>query len=143
MKKPPLRTAERATLFGVRYTANTSVIPGTYSISSVYTFLLVVTDGYEMASSLVTVDRAFANLHLSGVKTGGVAFRGFSSSTSGTPKLESSIPLYLYASVKELNVGWTALTPASGVTSPNSSNYGGGALQVWKIGPYLFIKGSV
>ena len=133
----------RDILFGNGYTANTSIIPGAYSISSVYTFLLVVTDGYETSSSLVTVDRAFANMHLSGVRTGGVAFGVFSSSTFGAPKLESSFPLYLYAGVNELNVGWTALTPASGVTSPNSNYYGGGALRVGRVGSHVYIKGSV
>ena len=141
----PVRSlnVSRDVLFGVGYSANTSVIPGTYSISSVYTFLLVVTDGYETATSLVTVDRAFANMHLSGKTTGGVAFGRFSSSTQGSPKLESDFPAYFYGGIADLGMNWVTLTPASGVTTPNSNYYGGGALCVAKVGGHVFIRGSV
>ena len=40
-------------------------------------------------------------------------------------------------------MNWIALTPASGVTSPNSNLYGGGALCVAKVGGHVFIRGSV
>ena len=90
----PVRSlnVSRDILFGVGYSANTSVIPGSYSIASVYTFLLVVTDGYETATSLVSVDRAFANMHLSGHSTGGVAIGKFSAATYGHPLFECEFP---------------------------------------------------
>ena len=89
------------------------------------------------------VARAFANLHLSGLKTGGVAFGRFSSATLNIPKFESDFPAYLYGGVKDLGMNWVSLTPASGVTSPNSNLYGGGALCVAKVGGHVFIRGSV
>ena len=39
-------------LFGVGYSANTSVLPGTFVNGSVYSFLLVVTDSIEIASAM-------------------------------------------------------------------------------------------
>ena len=104
---------------------------------------MVVTDGYETASSLVTVDRAFANMHLSGKTTGGVAFGRFSSSTQGAPKLESDFPAYFYGGIADLGMTWVTLTPASGVTTPNENLYGGGALCIAKEGGHVFIRGSV
>ena len=82
----------RDVLFGVGYSANTSVLPGTYANGSVYSFLLVVTDGIETASATCVVDRAFANLHLSGQSTGGVAIGKFSSATYGNPLFECEFP---------------------------------------------------
>ena len=75
----------RDVLFGVGYSANTSVLPGTFANGSVYSFLLVVTDGIETASAMCVVDRAFANLHLSGQPTGGVAIGKFSAAAYGNP----------------------------------------------------------
>ena len=82
----------RDVLFGVGYSANTSVLPGTYANGSVYSFLLVVTDGIETASATCVVDRAFANLHLSGQSTGGVAIGKFSAATYGNPLFECEFP---------------------------------------------------
>ena len=38
---------------------------------------------------------------------------------------------------------WIPLTPASGVTTPGTNNYGGGALCVGQVGKHVFIRGSV
>ena len=134
---------DRDVLFGVGYSANTAVLPGTFSNGSVYSFLLVVSDGYETATAQISVDRAFANMHLSGKASGGVAFGRFSTSTQGNPKLECDYPAYFFGGVSELGVTWIELTPASGVTSPNSNLYGGGALCIGKVGNHVFIRGSV
>ena len=134
---------DRDVLFGVGYSANTSVLPGTFANGSVYSFLLVVTDGIETASAMCVVDRAFANMHLSGKTTGGVAFGRFSSSEQNKPMLECDYPAYLYGGISELGMNWITLTPASGVTSPNSNLYGGGALCVARVGGHIFIRGSV
>ena len=90
---------DRDVLFGVGYSANTSVLPGTFSNGSVHSFLLVVTDGYETATAQISVDRAFANMHLSGKSTGGVAFGRFSTATQGSPKLECDYPAYFYGGI--------------------------------------------
>jgi len=134
---------DRDVLFGVGYSSNTAILPGTFNNGSVFSFLLVVSDGYETATAQITVDRAFANLHLSGKTSGGVAFGRFSTAQQGVPKFECDYPAYLYGGVSELGMDWLPLTPASGVTSPNSNLYGGGALCVAKVGPHVFIRGSV
>ena len=89
---------DRDVLFGVGYSANTSVLPGTFVNGSVYSFLLVVTDGIETASAMCVVDRAFANLHLSGQPTGGVAIGKFSAATYGNPLFECAFPIVLSGS---------------------------------------------
>ncbi|MGX8705124.1 MAG: hypothetical protein ACSW8J_00950 [bacterium] len=89
---------DRDILFGVGYSANTSVLPGTFVNGSVYSFLLVVTDGIETASAMCIVDRAFANLHLSGQPTGGVAFGKFSAAAYGNPLFECAFPIVLSGS---------------------------------------------
>ena len=89
---------DRDVLFGVGYSANTSVLPGTFANGSVYSFLLVVTDGIETASAMCVVDRAFANLHLSGQPTGGVAIGKFSAATYGNPLFECAFPIVLSGS---------------------------------------------
>ena len=88
----------RDVLFGVGYSANTSILPGTFANGSVYSFLLVVTDGIETASAMCVVDRAFANLHLSGQSTGGVAIGKFSAATYGNPLFECAFPIVLSGS---------------------------------------------
>ena len=40
-------------------------------------------------------------------------------------------------------MNWITLTPASGVTSPNSNLYGGGAFCVARVGGHILIRGSV
>ena len=83
---------ERDVLFGVGYSANSGIIPGTFANGSAYSFLLVVTDGIETASATCVVDRAFANMHLSGKPTGGVAFGKFSAATVNHPLFECEYP---------------------------------------------------
>ena len=89
---------DRDVLFGVGYSANTSVLPGTFANGSVYSFLLVVSDGIETASAMCVVDRAFANLHLAGLSTGGVAIGKFSAATYGNPLFECAFPIVLSGS---------------------------------------------
>lgn len=115
----------------------------TFNTAYNYTLTFTIGDAYDQAVFSVLVARAFANLHLSGLKTGGVAFGRFSSATLNIPKFESDFPAYLYGGVKDLGMNWVSLTPASGVTSPNSNLYGGGALCVAKVGGHVFIRGSV
>lgn len=88
----------RDVLFGVGYSANTSVLPGSFVNGSVYSFLLVVSDGIETASAMCVVDRAFANLHLAGLSTGGVAIGKFSAATQGNPLFECAFPIVLSGS---------------------------------------------
>lgn len=63
-------------------------------------FLLWFGDEFESAQAGMLVVRAFANMHLSGMETGGVCFGGFSSSLNGRPKLESYYPAYFYGGIE-------------------------------------------
>ena len=86
-------------------TDSTSAITTTFSNGSDWSFLLVVTNGYETRSASASIPRAFANLHLSGCSTGGACFGGFSKSAEGTPMLESYYPAYLYGGIALANGG--------------------------------------
>lgn len=75
------------------------LISQTFSNGSNWNFLLAFGDEYEKVIANTDVSRAFANLHLSGKKTGGACFGGFSSSENGEPKLESYYPAYFYRGI--------------------------------------------
>lgn len=92
-------TSERTKLLnGV--TDDVSIIDEmTFSNASTWDFLLVFGDEYENVSLRRNIFKAFANLHLSGRKNGGVAMGGFSSATDDAPKFECFYPAYFYGGV--------------------------------------------
>ena len=57
-----------------------------------WSFLLVISNGYETKYVYSDVPASFANVHLAGLSTGGVAFGKFSSSTQGHPLFENEYP---------------------------------------------------
>ena len=57
-----------------------------------YTLQFTIGDVYNTCVFSVLVARAFANVHLSGCTTGGVAFGKFSASTEGSPIFECEYP---------------------------------------------------
>lgn len=63
-----------------------------FSNGSDWAFLLVLHNGWEAAAAYVTLGRAFANVHLSGASTGGVAFGKFSAAEEGAPLFECAYP---------------------------------------------------
>lgn len=77
------------------------LITQTFVNISNWNFLLVFGDAYESASAAFSVSRAFANVHLSGKSTGGVALGGFSTSEEGDPKFESHYPAHFYAGISD------------------------------------------
>lgn len=79
-----------ALLAGV--TDDASLATQTFSNGSNWSFLLVFGDDYETASAPASIALAFANVHMSGASTGGVAFGRFSSSSEGNPKFECAYP---------------------------------------------------
>ena len=121
-------------------TDSTSAITTTFSNGSDWYFLLVVSNGYESNSATCSISRAFANLHLSGCTTGGVAFGKFSASTENEPKFECVYPAYLYGGIAQIGDGWTYLTPINGTTP---AAFGGGALRCRKIGSLCIVDGSI
>lgn len=74
------------------------------SIGSSYTITLTIGDEFEQVVYVDNISRAFANIHLSGVKTGGVALGMFSTSAVGNPKFESAYPAHLYGGFGEETV---------------------------------------
>lgn len=78
-----------------------SVFEGeTFSNGASYSGQLTIGTAYESATQAFTVARAFANMHLSGASTGGVAFGSFSSSTEGNPLFESRYPAIFYEGIE-------------------------------------------
>lgn len=80
-------------------TDSSSIISGTYSNGTDYSLSLTVSNGYESVSATVSILKSFANVHLSGVSTGGVCFGGFSSATANKPKFECYFPAYFYGGI--------------------------------------------
>ena len=68
----------------------------TFSNASAWEFLLVFGDEYESASLRRSFSKAFANVHFSGRKNGGVAFGCFSSATDNNPMFECRYPSHFY-----------------------------------------------
>jgi hypothetical protein len=79
-------------------TDSTSAITTTFSNGSDWSFLLVVSNGYETRSATANIPRAFANVHMSGCRTGGVAFGKFSGATENNPLFECAYPIVLNGS---------------------------------------------
>ena len=77
---------------------STSAITTTFSNGSDWSFLLVVSNGYETRSATANIPRAFANVHMSGCRTGGVAFGKFSGATENNPLFECAYPIVLNGS---------------------------------------------
>ena len=80
-------------------TNSTSAITATFSAATDWYFLLTVSNGYETTNAYGSIPRAFANIHLAGLSTGGVAFGKFSSSTQGKPLFECEFPAYFNAGI--------------------------------------------
>ena len=80
-------------------TNSTSAVTATFSAATDWYFLLTVSNGYETSNAYGSIPRAFANIHLAGLTTGGVAFGKFSSSTQGNPLFECEFPAYFNAGI--------------------------------------------
>ena len=110
-------------------TGSTSAITTTFSNGSDWYILLVVSNGYESNSATCSIPRAFANLHLSGCTTGGIAFGKFSASTENVPKFECMYPAYLYGGIAQIGDGGASVLTQMGVqwgqTAAQSVSSGG------------------
>lgn len=89
----------------------------TFSNGTNWAFLLKYGDAYESANGLTSIARAFANVHLSGASTGGVAFGKFSASTEDNPLFECEYPAVFGAGV---TVNPEALLKVVSVTASGS-----------------------
>ena len=121
-------------------TDDKDLIPDTYSKAYDWDFLLVFGDEYESFQGRFNLGMAFANMHLSEKKKGGVCFGGFSTSTDTKPKLESYFPAYFKSGINQLGEKWEQLTPLNGTTP---ADLGGGALRCRKVENKRIIEGSI
>lgn len=84
-------------------TDSAELITDTFANTGNWNFLLVFGDDYESAEAILSIPKAFANVHLSGRSTGGVAFGGFSTSEESAPKFECHYPGYFYGGIQGVN----------------------------------------
>ena len=82
-------------------TDSTAAVTQTFSNGSDCAFLLQVSNGYETASAFSEIDRAFANVHLSGNTNGGVTFGGFCD-RNNPGRFECYYPAFFYGGI---NIG--------------------------------------
>lgn len=80
------------------------LIFNSFSNASNWNFMLMFGDEYENSGLRTGISKAFANVHLSGRKTGGVCLGGFSTSGNGEPKFESHYPGYFYKGIDGVNI---------------------------------------
>lgn len=88
----------------------TNVIDRTagWGLNSNWHFALVLTDGYETARVDAELPKAFANMHLAGLSTGGVRFGGYCSrSTQDNPAFECDYPIYADGGIPSLDYSTT------------------------------------
>lgn len=94
-----------------------------------YTLLFTIGDAYNTYSFSVLVARAFANVHMSGCPTGGVAFGKFSAATEDNPLFECEFPAQFNGGIDAVGkvessraaLGFqSGYVPAVGTTSSNS-----------------------
>lgn len=103
-----VNVAVASMLAGISESAPGILASYTFSPAQTYTLTANFAAGTESAPPYaVEVGYAFANLHLAGCKTGGVAFGMFSTATENNPKLESSYPLYAYGGIANIVGGRT------------------------------------
>ena len=95
-------------------TESTNAISGTFSNGNDWSFLLVVSNGHETAKAYTSIPRAFANVHLSGCTTGGVAFGKFSGATEGSPIFECEYPALFSAGINGVTNYSTDEVPTGG-----------------------------
>lgn len=125
-------------------------ISDTISASSNYYLKIAFNDPYEPCSAIVSIPRAFANVHLSEYSGGGVCFGGYSKSASEMKALfETYYPTRLYRGVEQIGEKnaegslWTEFAESSlqnGATTPAAY---GCSLRMRKIEGKCIIRGSV
>ena len=79
-----------------------------------YEFMLVLTEDVETLYASTVLPAAFANLHLSGHSTGGVAIGRFSGATLGNPRFECAYPASFYGGIEGVNRYSTAAVRTGG-----------------------------
>lgn len=117
---------------------STALVPNTFSNGSDWNFMLVFGDDYETTTARFSLSRSFANVHMSGCKTGGICCGGFSTSEEGNPKFESYYPIYPYGGIEPIETIYPSVN--SGVSTPGDY---GGTLIFRRIGKLVIVSGSI
>lgn len=79
-----------------------------WGLNSDWHFTLIFTDGYETARMDEEVKKAFTNMHLAGLTTGGVRFGGYCTrSEQGNPAFECDYPIYADGGIPSLDYSTT------------------------------------
>lgn len=83
--------------------ASIKIILSGIDFNPIHSYRLEMKLGDEISITQRTdmIEISFANLHLSGASTGGVAMGMFSTATEGDPKFESAYPAHLYGGLGE------------------------------------------
>ena len=79
-----------------------------YTLTYTYTATKNGTTKTDSISTTAFVSEVFTNVHLAGLKTGGVRFGAYSTSTAGNPKFECDYPIYAYKGFGQLGEYSTA-----------------------------------
>ena len=90
-----------------------------------YTLQFTIGDAYNTCVFSVLVARAFANVHLSGCTTGGVAFGKFSASTEGSPVFECEYPAVFNGGIRVTEQVLTVASSFKPYTAAENSGYSG------------------
>lgn len=123
------------------------------SASSDYYLKIAFNDSYEPCSAIVSIPRAFANVHLSEYSGGGVCFGGYSKSASEAKALfETYYPTRFYQGIEQIGEKnadgslWTECTDFEGFSFQNGATTPGTygcSLRMRKIEGKCIIRGSV
>lgn len=90
------RLRQALTAQGWSETTATIFTNRTFKIGSTYELTITIGDEHFSAVQTLYIEKAFANMCLSGAANGGVSFGAFPSSTDETPKFESQYVGYFY-----------------------------------------------
>jgi hypothetical protein len=77
-----------------------TVITETLGKNSDWDLVLWFGDQYESVAATLLVSRAFANVHMSGSRSGGVCFGSFSKAAQGAPLFQCYYPSEFYGGIK-------------------------------------------
>ena len=119
-------------------TESTGAIATSFSNGTDWYFLLSYSNGYETANAYASIPRAFANVHLAGAASGGVAFGKFSASTEGNPLFECEYPAIFNGGI---NKGAVSVVNITGINSNFRLYYSGEYPRVIRMGNVVFLEG--
>ena len=124
------------------YSQDTSVFTAEVSAADTWEFTVVVSDmlNTEQITTLVLKAGGYLDVEKTGVAVG---MRSTATAASKKFEVAEDYSAYFYGGIEEVDPHWQLLTVNSGITTPYSARYGGGALKVGKVGKHVYITGSI